>query len=80
MLHILKSTESLSEPSEAYSHNFAIVFSESTCSICSPRADGSYLPDPDYAVRVQELERFEGYREQTYNWMLQVVTFAQVEL
>ncbi|KNB43213.1 specific cyclin-D1-like protein [Blastocystis sp. subtype 4] len=72
MFHILRSTESLAEPARIASTGTVFLFSDFPCSVCSPRSDVSYSPNPDYAIHVQELKRFEGYREQTYNWMLQI--------
>lgn len=64
------------EPSRTASTGTVFMFGDPPCSVCSPRSDVSYLPNPDYATSVQELKRFEGYREQTYNWMLQVSAFV----
>ena len=37
------------------------------------RVGASYLPDPSYALSVQNCNAFCRYREHTYSWMLGVV-------
>ena len=45
-----------------------------------------YLPDPSYALSVQKLDRFISYRQQAYEWMINVLfgfsilcRFAKIE-
>ena len=71
--HLSDSKED-SSPDPAFFGKITRPKSEKSGRLSPYRAGASYLPNPAYALSVQNCNAFCKYREHTYMWMLGVVS------
>lgn len=69
--HLLDSKED-NTPERVLLFEISVPSNEQACLLSPYRPGASYLPNPAYALSVQNSNSFCRYREQAYMWMLGV--------